>query len=199
MGGYGSGGYGVGGYGGSPSPSSNNPIGYNGRGSKLLALIGSGGGGYGGAGYGSGGYGEGGGAVYTPIAQLTRFEPSGSKQTFVDQTSLTSPGVFTVPMPVQVESGEFELEGVCNPQDAMGLQLGVWHGSLALVSWQVILPDGSTYTFNAYVSELVPFKVQINKYLRFSAKLRISGGMQSPAGAFDPAVFDPAVFGCGQI
>jgi len=155
-----------------------NPTTYNGRGSQLRASITN---------------------VYTAIAQLTDFGPSGSKQAFVDQTSLTSPGPFTVPLAVQVDSGDFELEGVCNPSDPMGLQLGVWHGSLALVNWQVQLTDGSIYSFQAYVSELVPFTVKINKCLRFSAKLRIPGGIQGPAGIFDQTIFDPAVFACGLI
>jgi hypothetical protein len=81
----------------------------------------------------------------------------------------------------------------------MGLQLGTWHGSLSIVPWQVILPDGSTYSFQASVAELVPFKVEINKCLRFSAKLRISGGIQSPLGTMDPLVFDAGIFATGQI
>lgn len=156
-----------------------NPIGYNGRGSQLLASIDA--------------------VNFTPVAQLTRFEPSGSKQNFVDQTSLTSPGVFMQPLPVQVDSGEFTLEGLANPTNLMLLQLGVWHGSLTLVYWQVRLPDGSTYSFQAYVSEFAPFKVQLGKYIRFSAKLRITGGIEAPVGVFDPAVFNQSVFNCGLI
>lgn len=155
-----------------------NPITYNGRGSVLAGLL---------------------SGTYTPLAQLSRFEPTGSKQNFVDQTSLTSVGVFTQPMAVQVDSGDFELEGVCNPHDAMGLQLGTWHGSLTLVPWKVTLVDGSVFSFSAFVSELVPFKVLVNKCLRFSAKLRIAGGMQSPAGVFDPTIFNSVVFNAGQI
>jgi hypothetical protein len=155
-----------------------NPTTYNGRGSVLAAYVAS---------------------AYVAVAQLTRFEPAGSKQTFVDQTSVTTPGVFTVPKAVQVDSGDFELEGVCNPHDSMELNLLSWHASLDLVAWQATLTDGSVYSFSAYVSECVPFQVRINKCLRFSAKLRIAGGMQSPAGVFDPAVFSQAVFATGSV
>lgn len=123
------------------------------------------------------------GSAYTTIAQLKKFAPVGSKQTMVDQTNITTPLPFTQPYAARVDSGEFELSGVLNPSEATALNLGTLHAGLTLAYFQVTLTDGSVYTFQAFVSEYVPFDVTYNKMIGFSAKLRVQGAITGPAGA----------------
>ena len=131
------------------------PIAYGGRGALLSYLVGS---------------------SYVSLAQLRQFESGGSKQTLVDQTSTRSPDSFVHPCPVQVDSGEIDFSGALNPEDPTYLALAEFHNGMTLVSWQVTLPDGTSSTFQAYVSEFKPFGVAWNK-LDWSGKLRLAGAL----------------------
>jgi hypothetical protein len=120
---------------------------------------------------------------WTPVAQLKSFIPQGSRQTIVDRTNVMTPDNFTRPLPVRVDSGEIDLAGVLDPTNTGILQLGTAHATLAVYFFQAVLTDGTTYTFQAMVSEYVPFTVTYNKFLGFSAKLRVTGAITGPAGA----------------
>jgi hypothetical protein len=122
---------------------------------------------------------------YFSIAQLRKIIPSGSKQSTVDQTNLLTPDSFTRPLATLIDAGQIEIEGVLDPQNGSQLQLGTLHAALTLAWWQVLLlSDGVTvYSFQARVAEYVPFTVQHNKALGFTAKLSLVGAMTSPAGA----------------
>jgi hypothetical protein len=132
------------------------PIAYGGRGALLSYLVGGG---------------------YVSLAQLRQFESGGSKQTLIDQTNTRSPDSFVHPLPVQVDSGEIDFSGALNPEDPTYLALSEFHNGMTLVTWQVTLPDGSSASFQAYVSEFKPFGVAWNKLLDFSGKLRLAGGL----------------------
>jgi len=122
------------------------------------------------------------GTTFTPVAQLKSIVPQGSKQTIVDQTNVLTPDNFDRPLAVLVTGGEIEIEGVLDPQNTGILQLGTAHASLALYSFQLVLSDGTEYTFQGLVSEYVPFSVTYDKYIGFTAKIRISGALTGPAG-----------------
>lgn len=133
------------------------------------------------------------GQTWVALPQLQQFEPSGSKQTMVDQTNLQTQGNFTQPQAVQVDAGEVSFSGVYGGQ-IQQLLLGQYHGSMTLLYWQAQLVDGTFYTFQAFVSEFKPYSVKWNKTYGFSGKLRIVGGMESPLSAFQPNAFDPNAF-----
>jgi hypothetical protein len=139
-----------------------NPIAYGGRGSLLLYSLD--------------------GNTYVPLAQLRQFESGGSKQTLVDQTNLRSPDLYTYPKPVLVDSGEIDFGGALNPEDSSYLALGEFHGGMLLIYWLVVFPDGSSTSFQAYVSEFKPFAVNWNKLIDWSGKLRIVGGFSGISG-----------------
>lgn len=122
------------------------------------------------------------GSAYTPVAQLKSFVPQGSRQTVVDQTNVLTPDNFSRPLAVRVDSGDIDLSGVLDPVNSGILQLGTAHAALALYYFKVILTDGTEYDFQGLVMEYVPFSVTYNKFIGFSAKVRISGGMTGPAG-----------------
>lgn len=119
---------------------------------------------------------------FTPIAQLKSFAPQGSKQTIVDQTNILTPDNFMRPLAVRVDSGDIDLEGVLDPANTGILQLGTAHASLNLYYFKAVLTDGTEYDFQGLVSDYVPFKVTYNKYIAFSAKIRVSGALTGPAG-----------------
>jgi len=75
-------------------------------------------------------------------------------------------------------------------------------GSLSASGLEALMTvNGATdsLVFRAYVSEFQAFAVKVMKLYTWSGKLRLAGGMESPLGAFDPNVFDPAVFQTGLI
>jgi hypothetical protein len=131
---------------------------------------------------------------FVAIAQLKQFEPTGSKQATVDQTGPSSPGPYTQHQPVQLDAGEIDLEGVLNPQDFSYLTLKQIQDSNLVAFFRAVLVDGSAYNFQASVSEFKAFSVKVSKANTWSAKLKLTGGMQGPGGVFQQDVFDPGVF-----
>jgi len=119
---------------------------------------------------------------FTPVAQLKSFIPQGSRQTVVDQTNVLTPDNFSRPLAVHIDSGDIDLVGILDPANTEILQLGTAHASLALYYFQIVLTDGTEYTFQGLVIEYVPFTVTYNKAMGFSAKIRISGALTGPAG-----------------
>src|ERR1700722_8935503 len=131
---------------------------------------------------------------WTAVPQIQQFEPDGSKQVMEDQTNLSSPGNYTQPFAVQVDSGEITLSGIYSGALAQ-LQLGAFHASMTLLYWQAQLVDGSFYTFQAFVSQFKPFSAKFNKLYTWSGKLRLVGGIQTPSPPLQAGAFDPLVFG----
>ena len=115
--------------------------------------------------------------TFTSLGQLQQFEHGGSKQTIVDQTNITTPENFTRALAVRVDAGEFDLTGVLNPQDPTYLALEQFHVANTLVYWKARLVDGSSFTFQAFVSEFKAFSAKVMKIYTWSAKLRLSGGL----------------------
>jgi hypothetical protein len=132
------------------------------------------------------------GIGYTAIAQLQKFAPGGSKLNLIDQTNTRSRGHFTRPYAAQVDAGEIDFAGVYSG-DPTQLVLGRFHGARTLVQFRVLfaLSDGSAtwYSFQAYVSEFKPFDVLYNKFIPFSGKFRLVGGLESPLSGFQPNGF----------
>lgn len=123
------------------------------------------------------------GVKWKPIAQLKTFVPQGSKQQIVDQTNILTPDNFTRQLAARVDSGDISMSGVLDPTNSDILQLGVAHANLAAYFFKVVLTDGTEYDFQALVSEYVPFGVEHNKFIGFSAKLRVTGAFTGPAGS----------------
>lgn len=137
------------------------------------------------------------GTNFLSAGQLTKIEPGGSKQKIVDATDLGAALLgFTMPLAVQIESGEFACEGVLNPQDPATQLLGSLHGSMTLASFLVTLSDNASgYYFQAYVSDWKPFSAAVGKMLRCTWKLRIAGALYAFAqSAFQPGAFQQGAF-----
>ena len=120
--------------------------------------------------------------TFVPVAQLQKIAPEGSKQTIVDQTNLLTPDVGDRPLPVRVVSGEIDIAGVLDPQNTSILQLGVAHANLGIYYFEMVLSDGTLYTFQGCVAEYVPFDLDVKKAVGFTAKIRVSGLLTGPAG-----------------
>jgi len=150
-----------------------NPTVYGGRGTQLLYSLDN--------------------VTFVAVAQLQQFEPSGSKQTIIDQTNLSTPGTFTQKLAVQVDAGQIDFAGVLNPQDASYLALGQLHDALTLAYWRAQLVDGTVLNFQAFVCEFKAFAAKWNKLYTFSGKLQLTGGLNQ-AGTFQADAFDPLAF-----
>lgn len=123
------------------------------------------------------------GVNFLNVVQLQRISPAGSKQKLIDQTNLRTPDSFTRPFPVQIDSGDIEITGVYSA-DGSQFALAGYHGSMSLLFFRLTLTDGTVYTFSACVSEFKPWDVTYNKYIPFSAKLSVSGGITGPLSTF---------------
>jgi hypothetical protein len=119
---------------------------------------------------------------FSPVAQLRSIAPQGSRQTTADQTNILTVDNFSRPIAVRVDSGDIALEGVLDPDSINILQLGTAHASLALYYFQLVLPDGTQYSFQGLVIEYVPFTIAVAKAIGFTAKIRVSGAYTGPAG-----------------
>jgi hypothetical protein len=115
--------------------------------------------------------------TYTSLGQMQQFEHDGSKQTLVDQTNIGTVDNFTRAIAVRVDAGEIDLTGVLDPQNPTYLAVQQFHVGNTLVYWRVRLVDGSTFTFQAFVSEFKAFSAKVNKIYMWSGKLRLSGGL----------------------
>lgn len=122
------------------------------------------------------------GVVWNRVGQLQKIDPQGSKMLTADQTNVVTPDNFTRTIGLRIDSGEIDIAGVLDPGNASQAAMGSLHGNLTLAFFRVILTDGSPYSFQALVTEFVPFQIAQNKALAFKAKLKISGGITAPAG-----------------
>lgn len=133
------------------------------------------------------------GVNYTPVAQLQRIQPSGSKQAMVDQTNLRTADNFTRVLAAVVDAGEIEFTGVYSGVNSQ-VALGLFHGEMTLVHWRILLSDGTMYGFDAYLSQFKPWGIVYNKMVPFSGTLRINGGIESPLSGFQPNGFQASGF-----
>jgi hypothetical protein len=116
--------------------------------------------------------------TFTPVAQLQQFEPSGSKQTIVDQTNLSSPGYFTESAAVQISERSFACNGCFESTSAYGDVLK----SLALSMAGFVVPPGDCWRIyaGAYVPPTVTLtdpdcRGAIKADLRLSARDTCNG------------------------
>ena len=124
------------------------------------------------------------GITYTQVAQLRKFKGPQSKQVIVDQTNILTAGNGDAPLAVRYSSGEAQMDGVVSPQSSSQLTLGQLHANLTLGYWQLLLSDGVTlWSWRGYVSEYLPFDLDVMKSIAFTAKIRVFGAIQSPLGA----------------
>jgi hypothetical protein len=123
------------------------------------------------------------GTNFTTVAQLRKVTPEGSKQTIVDQTNILTSGNGDAPLAVRFSAGEISLDGVLSPQSTSQLAMGTLHANLSLVYWKLLLADNLTvWTWSGFVSEFVPWALDVSKSVPFSAKIRVWGGLTGPAG-----------------
>jgi hypothetical protein len=123
------------------------------------------------------------GGPFTKVAQLKNITPEGSKAQMVDRTNVLTPDNGTRTLPVRIDTGELDIVGVLDPANTSILQLGTLHASLTPVFAQLVLPGGTEYTFQCFVSQYVPWTIPYNKALGFTARLRVNGLLTGPAGA----------------
>ena len=117
---------------------------------------------------------------WTPVAQIKNIKPSGNKLKTVDITNLTSPTttggvVVDELMTTTIDPGTYDCNGVANPGDPTYLQLMTLQSAATLEWFQLLLPDGSTFVFQAYVTGFTPADVDVTKPIEYTFKLTVSG------------------------
>jgi hypothetical protein len=124
------------------------------------------------------------GVTYTQVAQLRKFKGPQSKQVIVDQTNILTAGNGDAPLAVRYSSGEAQMDGIVSPQNSSQLTLGQLHANVTLVYWQLVESDGvTTWKWLGYVSEYLPFDLDVMKAIAFTGKIRVWGALTSPLGA----------------
>jgi predicted secreted protein len=124
-------------------------------------------------------YGGTSGGSYTTLGQLKKFAFNGLKADFDEITNLNSPTIYKEWLKTTVDGSDVTFDGVLNPTDTITQTLLTnigTAGSTALDYWKITTTDGTTFTFQAYVSE---FKTQVeyNKAITFSGSLKIVGAV----------------------
>lgn len=117
------------------------------------------------------------GSTYSKVGQLKKFSFSGLSADFDEITNLDSPTIFKEWMKTNVDGKEVAFDGVLNPNDTQQQDLLInlaAAGSAALYYWKITTTDGSTFTFQAYVSEYTN-AVEYNKAITFTGKLKLVG------------------------
>jgi hypothetical protein len=113
------------------------------------------------------------------VAQIRKFNFPGLKADFEEISNLDSPSVFKEYMKLMIDGGDMPFDGVLDPGNASVASL--WTslqtaGSAALETFIVTLTDGSTLTFDAYVSQF-SLGAEYNKVIAFTASLKIVGNV----------------------
>jgi predicted secreted protein len=119
------------------------------------------------------------GAAYTNVAQLKKINFSGLKADFDEITNLDSPTIFKEYMKTVVDGDTVTFDGVMNPADptTQALLTNIaTAGSAALFFWRITLTNGSTLTFQGYVSDF-KFGAEYNKAITFSGSIKIVGNI----------------------
>jgi hypothetical protein len=118
------------------------------------------------------------------MPQLEKFERSGSKTDTDDVTCLDSPGNNKFPAPVVVDNGNYQAEGVYDPQNAGITALQTYQQNMTLpLYYRITLVDGTTCTGQSFVSKFEAPKVDRYKRNRFSFEVTIFGvETLTPAG-----------------
>ena len=123
------------------------------------------------------------GVTYTQVAQLRKFKGPQSKQVIVDQTNILTAGNGDAPLAARYSTGEAQMDGVVSPQSSSQLTLGQLHANLMLGYWQLLESDGITlWSWRGYVSEYLPFDLDVMKAIAFTAKIRVWGALTGPLG-----------------
>lgn len=117
------------------------------------------------------------GVTYTNVAQLKTIVPSGLKVKEEDITNLDSPTAFMEILPTVVDPGDFAIEGILDPQNATINNLATLLQNRTLTYFKITLPENSTITFQGYVQEYVPGKIDAVKAITFSGKIRVTGAV----------------------
>ena len=116
-----------------------------------------------------------GGSVYVAMPQLEKFERSGTKVDFDDITCLDSPGNNKFPLPVVVDNGKYNAEGVFDPQNAAIIQILGPFQAMAQLGYKLTLIDGTILVGLCYIAQFEVPKVDRYKANRFSFEIMIFG------------------------
>lgn len=119
------------------------------------------------------------GGSYTNVAQLKKINFSGLKADFDEITNLDSPTIFKEYMKTVVDGDTVTFDGVWNPADPTTQALLTNIGTAGLASlffWRITLTNGSTLTFQGYVSDF-KFGAEYNKAMTFSGSIKIVGNI----------------------
>ena len=115
--------------------------------------------------------------AYTNIAQLQKFAFAGLSATLEDVTNLDSPTAFKEWLPTIIDPKDITYSGILNPADATTNDLATRLQNFTLTHFKVTLTDGTTITFDGFVTDHVPVSVDYAKALTFSGKVQITSGV----------------------
>ncbi len=113
----------------------------------------------------------------TKIAQLQKFAFSGMSATLEDITNLDSPTAFKEVLPTVIDPKDITFDGICDPANTAWGSLATYLQGRTLKHWEIVLTNGTTLSFDGYVTEFVPVSVDAVKALVFSGKISITGAV----------------------
>ena len=119
-------------------------------------------------------------ATFLRVAQLQKFAFGGMKVATDKITNLDSPDAFEEIIATTIDPGDVSFDGILNPEASAMTAVTTLLQDRTLTGWQIVLTDGSSYTFLGYLTELVPASVDYSKAITFSGKATITGAVTGP-------------------
>jgi predicted secreted protein len=125
---------------------------------------------------------------YVELSEVKTIGFSGMKYDLADVTNMNSSN-FKEWLPTLADSGDLAITGNLIPNDQSEVDLIGFFNAATLVTWQVVLPPGlsfstseGTFTFSAYVSS-IDRSIPVEKEATISVKLKITGKIAFTAGS----------------
>jgi predicted secreted protein len=131
------------------------------------------------------------GVTFTAIAQLKSFGFDGWKTDTLDNTQIETSGNFKTKIPGRIDGGTVTLTGVKLNSDPGQQSVASLAKNKTVQTWKLTEPDGfTTYTFQGFISEFTPTKVNYSTLITFAAKIAVSGNVTITfAGGFQTPGF----------
>ena len=113
----------------------------------------------------------------TVIGKLTSIGEISPDSEEIDITTLDSAGGYRQYMQGLRDAGTIEIEGFYDPDDAGQAVLRSAYASGAPGSVRISFPDGTVFTFSAFVKSHRAGAAEVDGAIGFAAVLRITGGI----------------------
>jgi predicted secreted protein len=118
--------------------------------------------------------------VFTTVSEISSLTLSGSTQNEVEVTHMESTGGYREKIPTLKDPGNVDISFSYVPSNTVQKGLILDHGNGTKRNFRIILPDGSIWSFAAFVASF-KFDANVDQKLGGSISLNVTGALTPPA------------------